>query len=135
MKLVVVDTNAFLRFLLNDIPKQVEEFELLLNQAKKSEITLIIPQIIIFELNFTLIKYYLLPKDEVIKKLQPIIKTPYFKIQDIEIFREAIKLYSGSSNLSFADCFIYYSSEFWKAELFTFDKNLAKLTSIESKVR
>lgn len=126
MNLVVADTNVFLRFLLDDIPQQVKKFEKILKQAKKSEIILIIPQIIIFELNFTLSKYYLLPKQDIIKKLQLIIRTPYFKIQDIEIFREAIQLYS-KSDLSLADCFIYYYSEAWKADLFTFDKDLAKL--------
>lgn len=126
MKLVVADTNAFLRFLLDDIPQQVKKFEKILKQAKKSEIILIVPQIIIFELNFTLSKYYLFPKQDIVSKLQLIIRTPYFKIQDIEIFREAIQLYS-KSNLSLADCFIYYCSQAWKADLFTFDQKLAKL--------
>lgn len=126
MKLVIADTNAFLRFLLNDVPQQVKKFEKILEQAKKSEIILIVPQIIIFELNFTLSKYYLLPKKDIIEKLQQIMKTPYFKIQDIEIFREAIKIYS-KSNLSLVDCFIYYCSQAWKADLFTFDKDLKKL--------
>lgn len=128
MKLVVADTNAFLRFLLDDIPQQVKKFEKILEQAKKSEIILIVPQIIIFELNFTLSKYYLLPKQDIINKLQSIIRTPYFKIQDIEIFRDAIQLYSKSS-LSLVDCFIYYCSKVWEANLFTFDQKLAKIKS------
>lgn len=126
MKLVVADTNAFLRFFLDDIPQQVKKFEKILEQAKKSELILIIPQIIIFELNFTLSKYYLFPKQDIIEKLQSILRTPYFKIQDIEIFREAIQLYS-KSNLSLVDCFIYYCSEAWEASLFTFDQRLAKI--------
>ena len=126
MKLVVADTNAFLRFLLDDIPEQVKKFEKILKQAQKSEITLVVPQIIIFELNFILSKYYLFEKQNVIEKLQSIIKTPYFKIQDIEIFREAMNLYS-KSEVSLADCFIYYCSQAWKADLFTFDKNLEKI--------
>ena len=126
MKLVVADTNAFLRFLLNDIPDQVKRFEKILKQAQKSEITIIVPQIVIFELNFTLSKYYLFPKQIVTEKLQSIIKTPYFKIQDVEIFREALELYS-KSDLSLADCFVYYYSAAWKANLFTFDRKLSKL--------
>ncbi|MDP3974117.1 MAG: PIN domain-containing protein [Candidatus Daviesbacteria bacterium] len=126
MKLVVADTNAFLRFLLNDISEQVKKFEKILKQAQKSEIIIVVPQIIIFELNFILSKYYLFPKQDVVEKLQSIIKTPYFKIQDIEIFREAIKLYA-KSNLSLADSFVYYYCEAWKADLFTFDKKLSNL--------
>lgn len=126
MKLVIADTNAFLRFLLNDIPEQVKRFESLLKKARKSEITLFIPQIVIFELDFTLSKYYLLPKQDVVRKLQSIIKTPYFKIQDTEIFREAIKLYS-ETKLSLPDCFIYCLAQNSKAEIFSFDKKLKRL--------
>lgn len=38
MKQVVPDTNIFLRFILNDNPRQVREFEKLLRQVKKSDI-------------------------------------------------------------------------------------------------
>lgn len=127
MKILFVDANAFLRFLLNDIPKQKKEFEKLLNQAKRSKIKLIIPQIVIFEINFILEKYYGFKKEEIIDKLQVIVETPYLQISDAGIFRDSLKLYS-KSNLSLVDCFIYCSARDSRAELFTFDKNLQKLS-------
>lgn len=41
MKLVVADTNAFLRFLLNDIPQQVKKFEEILKKAKNLKLYLL----------------------------------------------------------------------------------------------
>lgn len=126
MKTFFVDANAFLRFLLNDIPKQKKEFEQLLNKAKKSEVELIVPQIIIFEINFVLKKFYNFSKEEITDKLQSIVKAPYLKVQDREILLNAIKLYS-KNNLSLTDCFLYAKAREEESNIFTFDKNLQKI--------
>lgn len=126
MKKVIADTNAFLRFLLNDVPSQKNKFEELLKLAKNSKITLIIPQILIFELDFILDKYYNFSKEEIVDKLWSIIGTPYLKVQDSDIFQDALLLYS-KSNFSLVDCFLYSDVKKERAELFTFDKNLQKL--------
>ncbi len=126
MKQLIVDTNPFLRFLLNDVPYQKKEFEKLLNQAKKSQITLLVPQIVIFEINFALEKYYQYPKEEIIIKLKSIIEAPYLEVADFQIFLDCLKFYS-ELNLSLVDCFLLTISEQQETELFTFDKNLQKL--------
>jgi uncharacterized protein len=126
MRTIFVDANAFLRFLLNDIPEQKKEFEKLLNLAKASKIKLNVPQIIIFEINFSLQKYYKFSKSEVVDKLQTIIETPYLRIQDGEALRDAVILYS-QNDLSLTDCFLYIKAKEKDAELFTFDKVLKAL--------
>ena len=123
----VIDTNNFLRFLLNDIPEQKKEFEKLIKKAIKSKKSLIVPQIVIFEINFTLEKYYHYPKEEIIEKLQSIISAPYFVVQDSSVFQMSIRLFS-ENNLSLADCFIFAYSKDNQADLFTFDENLKKLS-------
>ena len=126
MKQLIVDTNPFLRFLLNDIPYQKKEFEKLLNQAKKSELTLLVPQIVIFEISFALEKYYQFSKEEIIDKLRSIVEAPYLEVADSHIFRNSIKLYS-ELDLSLVDCFLLAISKQKEVEVFTFDKNLQKL--------
>lgn len=126
MKQVTVDANVFLRLLLNDIHLQVKEAEKLLEQAKKSTIKLHVAQIIIFELNFILDKYYNLPKIEIIDKLKSVVQTPYLEIQDREVFIDALKIFSDS-NISLADSFILAKSKIENWELFTFDKQLNSL--------
>lgn len=126
MKKIVVDTNGFLRFILDDVPAQKKSFEKLLEEAKQNQLVLFVPQIVIFEIEFTLSKYYHFSKEDIIKRLKSIIAASYLDIQDQDIFQTALKLYSGQ-NISFVDCFLKTISERERAELFTFDKKLQKL--------
>lgn len=126
MKSVVLDTNAFLRFLLNDVPAQAAEVSNLFNRAKAKQVKVFIPQIVLFEIHFALDKYYKLSKDEVIQKLGTLLATQYLKIQDKEVFKQTLEIYK-LKNLDFVDCFIKAMSKETDSRLFTFDKNLKKL--------
>ena len=70
MKIYYVDTNVFLRFLLNDIPAQYAIVEELFNKAKNEKVKLVVPQIIIFEIQFVLATLYHLSKPEIIENIQ-----------------------------------------------------------------
>lgn len=123
----IVDTNIFLRLILNDIPKQADEVEKLIKQAQKGHVKLLVPQIIIFEIEFALAKFYKFPKDQIIDKLDSILSAPYFEIQDGGIFKGAIIIYKDK-NLSLVDCFLKAKSDTEETKIFTFDKDLAKLS-------
>lgn len=126
MKTVIVDTNAFLRFFLNDIQKQKKAFESALHKAKRNELILVVPQIILFEIDFILTKYYRFSKGEVIERLESVISTSYLQVQDQGVFRNAIDLYA-KHNIAFVDCFLLSKAKLEEAELFTFDQKLEKL--------
>lgn len=126
MKRFLIDANALLRFLLNDIPSQKKAFEKLLQEAKRKEVALFVPQIVIFEIDFILEKYYQFSKEEIINKLKSIISTSYIQVQDKEYFKRAIELYA-QKNISFADCFLLSKAKIENAELFTFDRKIKKL--------
>lgn len=126
MKSLVFDTNPFLRFFLNDIPEQTEEVNKLFIKAKAKELKIFVPQIVIFEIEFALRKYYKFPKDEVIDKLRIIVTTPYLDIQDIQIFHEAMLLLA-SKNIDFVDCFLLCSAISKNSKIFTFDEDLKKM--------
>lgn len=127
MKKLIIDTNVLLRFLLKNVPHQAEEARKVFKQAEKGEIKLIIPQIVIFEIIFQLIKLYKFEKNKVIEAIKIILNTDYFEIQDNEVFQEALKKFK-LANISFANCFIASYSEKQKGEVFTFDKKLIKLS-------
>jgi|SRR3989338_9030408 len=126
MKQIVVDTNAFLRLFLDDVPQQVKEVEVLLKKARSAQITAYVPQIVIFELNFILDKYYNFKKVEIIDKLKSVIQSPYLHVQDRTILQEALKIYEKNT-VSLADSFVLSFAQEKGAEVFTFDKNLQKL--------
>lgn len=129
MTQVVVDTNAFLRFFLDDIPSQKKEFEKILLQAKKSNNPLTVPNIVIFELNYILNKYYKIEKTEIINKLKGIISSSYFRIETPDLLIETLKVYTNN-NISLADSYILVFAKTKNAKIFTFDKNLQKLAAI-----
>lgn len=126
MKKITADTNSFLRFLLNDIPEQKQAFETIVKQAKLKRISLIVPQIVIFEIEFTLEKFYKFPKEERVEKLESIINMKYFNIQNRILFIKALELFK-KKNLDLADCFIFAYSQNKNSDLFTFDKALKRL--------
>lgn len=129
MKAVVIDTNAFLRLLLNDIPQQADRVEHLIRQAKRKEVRIIVLQIVLFEIDFVLRKYYNFEKQEVIDKLKSLLSASYFVIESINVFQNALILYK-ENNISFADCFLVSKAEVEGADLFTFDQKLKKLRHI-----
>ncbi len=126
MKKNIVDANAFLRYLIKDIPEQERKFEKLLQKAKKSEVILLLPQIIIFEIQFILDKYYHVDKNEIIDKLKLLVSSSYLQIVEREVFQSALVIYT-SENISFVDSFLLAKTIEEKAELFTFDQKLQKL--------
>lgn len=126
MKSIVPDANIFLRFLLNEIPSQVKKAEIIFGQAKKKEIEIIVPQIVIFEVHFTLDKYYKFDKKDITEKLRSLLSVDFFKINDQTIFLKALDLWV-TKNISFSDAFLISFCEENNGELFTFDKKLNKL--------
>lgn len=126
MSRFIIDANAFLRLLLNDIPSQADQVEKILRHAKENRVELLTPQIVIFELAFALDKYYHFPKEQVIDKLKAILSTKYLKIQNREVLKKAIELFSYRQ-VSLVDCFLVCFAGQEKASIFTFDKKLKKL--------
>jgi len=120
------DTNPILRFLLNDIPAQSNKTRELMAKARAGDTEIVVDQIVVFEVEFALRKYYKLSKAEVIDTLGSLMVTPYLKIQDADIFSETLAMFSAAS-LSFVDCFLICHAKSHNFSLFTFDKDLQKL--------
>lgn len=123
MKIYYVDTNVFLRFILKDNVQQYKTVRGLFKKAKDQEVKLLVPQIVIFEINFILGKVYHIGKEEIIQQLESLLSTYYFHIQNDEIFKDALRLFKISNN-SLVDCFLILKAKLEKAELFTFDQKL-----------
>ena len=123
MRTIIIDTNSILRFLLDDIPEQNAEVQKLFRQAKKTNLEIIVSEIVIFEIHFILEKYYLFRKEEIIEKLGIIVSSNYLNIESRELFISALKLYR-KNNISLVDCFLLVKAEIENAELFTFDDKM-----------
>lgn len=126
MKLYYVDTNVFLRYLLKDNPQQCTQAEELFEKAKNKKVKLVVPQIILFEIQFVLSRTYRLPKQEVVESLSSLLAVEYFHIQNKDVLKNTLTIFEGSTN-SLVDCFLFVVADRAKAELFTFDKKLKNL--------
>lgn len=133
MKNVILDTNVFIRLFLDDIPTQTKAVEQLFQEAKEKKKKLLVPQIVLFEIAFTLEKYYGFPKQIVLEKLKAIIVAEYLSIQNREVFKKAITLFTGQS-ISLADCFVLCYAIQREGEFFSFDRKLLSLYKQQSRV-
>ena len=125
MRRIIVDTNVFLRFLLGDIPSQKKEAENLFKMARKGSIEIIVPQIIIFEIEFISRKYYRFSVAEISSKIKSLLNAEYFQISERLLFLKSLEIYQ-SKNISFVDSFLISFAELEDLELFSFDKKLLK---------
>ena len=71
---IFADTNLFLRFLTNDVPKQAEAFESLLIRAGNGELTFITNSMVVAEIVWTLESFYRLDKKVIQTNILAILK-------------------------------------------------------------
>lgn len=117
--MTVIDTNALLRFLLNDIPLQARRVEHLLN----TEGEIFIPVVVFTELDYVLRKGYNFARASIVVALRRLLALEHTSTANFVL--EAIDLYSQSS-LDLANCLITAEARVKNADLFTFDKKLLK---------
>src|SRR3989344_662794 len=73
MRSMLVDTNAWLRYLLRDNDSQYKEMVLLMKRMKKGEIELILTNEVMLEICYVLQSFYKIDKDKISKELSNLI--------------------------------------------------------------
>jgi len=126
MKILFVDTNIFLRFLLGDIPPQTERAKGYFENAKKGRVNLAVCQIVIFEIAFALEKLYSFSKEDIINSIKTIVTMPYLKVEDKVVFLETLNLY-GRKNIDFVDAFLFCKAKNQGGEVLSFGRDFRKL--------
>lgn len=121
MKRVLVDTNAWLRYLLRDNDIQYKEMALLMKKMKKGEVELVLVNEVMLEICYVLKSFYKIDKNKISKELSNLVLVKGIIVDNI--WKAVLPKY-GQENLSLLDILIkcLASSNGW--ELFTFDKKL-----------
>jgi len=101
---LLVDTNVFLKFLTKDDSKKYDRCHKLFQYLVSGKVKLCVSEIVIFEIIWTLLTYYNLPKEEVIIKITSILNTKNLEIYNKRILVEAIALYARK-NIDFIDAY------------------------------
>lgn len=121
-----LDTNALLRFMLNDIPQQAHATKKLFIEAKREKCIVYVSLLVFVEAVFVLSRLYKLDKKVICEKLAGIITLPFLEITERSLLLAGIKMYKDNT-ISFIDSLLLYDAKTHQTSLFSFDKALLKL--------
>lgn len=121
MREILVDTNAWLRYLLQDIDIQCKEMTLLMKKMKKGEVRLILINEVMLEICYVLKSVYKLEKEKIYRGLSDLILVKGIVVNGV--WKTVLPIYS-QKNLSLLDILLKYLADSNEWELFTFDKKL-----------
>lgn len=120
------DTNVFLRFLLKDNPQLSKKAKYYFTQAKSGTIKIIVLSEILLEIEYVLRKVYRQSRQSISKKLASLIKSPYFEIEEKNLWISIIEYYQ-KKNLDLVDLLLFEKAKANNAKVLTFDQRLAKI--------
>jgi len=124
---IFVDTNYFLRLLLDDnLDQSTQAKELFLNGAR-GKIKLFTSSIVFFEIFWVLKSFYKKEKSGLVITLTKILKMNFIELTERDILLKAVELYA-EKNLDLEDCYNVVFSIILKADKFmTFDVKLSRI--------
>ncbi len=118
-----LDTNIFIRFLTNDIPKKAEACEKIFKKAVEKKQTLFTTDLVIAEIVWVLESIYELQKEEIQDKVEKILNTPNLICPHKDLILSALTIYS-EKNIDYIDAYnTLMLREKGIEELYSYDKN------------
>jgi predicted nucleic-acid-binding protein len=118
-----LDTNAILRLILNDIPKQSAAVAALVSNPKDSYV---VTDLAVVEVEYALRNHYGFNREQIKDTLGNFLFHPSIKTNTI-LVKKVFTMYLAYSQLSFTDCCLAVHAEVDDAKpLWTFDQKLAK---------
>ena len=93
----VLDTNIFLRVLINEEEKSFQASLGLLKEIKQKKHTALVPDIVLSEIVWTLKSYYGFPKPKIIEAVQSILNLRGVEIIDGYNYRTAFSLFKENN--------------------------------------
>ena len=107
-KIPFIDANVFLRFLIFDRqnPQLSKKAKRVIEKIQKGEITVQLHILTIAEVVFVLEHFYEVEKNEIRKKVEPILSLEHLIFSEKVFVLEALRLYQ-EKNVDFADSYTY----------------------------
>ncbi len=121
-KKIFVDTNIFLRYLINDDVSISDKIEDVFKKASSGKILLITSSLVIIEIIFVLESYYDKSKKDIETAVLKIMNTKGLEIKDSDIILDALNYYLHK-NIDFVDAYnAFFMKEHNIADILTLDK-------------
>lgn len=121
----VVDANVILRYLLADQPDHFRKANQFMGQVKTGEIGVFIPEGVIIECVYVLLKFYKVPRPEIVESLVGILNYKGVINENRSILIKSLRLFL-EKNGDIVDAMVYTISKEYGWSCFTFDKDLMK---------
>jgi predicted nucleic-acid-binding protein len=117
-----MDTNLFIRYLVNDDPGKADRVEKLLEQATSEKIRLVTADLVIAEVIWVLESAYGLKNTEITPMVKGILATPGIEVTNADLIGRSLDYYE-SFNIDFIDGYIAAVMDKMKiTEIYSFDK-------------
>ena len=122
-----IDTNIFIKFLVNDIPQKADACEKIFKNAVARKETLFTTEMVIAEIIWVLESYYELSQLEVQEKVEKILNTPNLICPHKDLILNALTIY-GEKNIDYIDA---YNALILKnkgiTELYSYEKHIDRM--------
>ena len=126
-----MDTNVFLRFLLNDDPEKADACEMLFRKAINGEEALFTTEMVIAEIVWVLESYYELSRSDIREKVEKILNTQNLDCPNREIIINSLAAYEVK-NIDYIDA---YNASILKTkgidEVYSYDRHYDRITRIK----
>lgn len=124
MNQCLIDTNALLRFLLNDNQVQAQQVKEVFHKAKTSLIKVTIPTVVVVEVVYVLTKFYGFGRTDVSEKLLYLLDNPYIYFDKHDFIKSTLIQWKNQSNLSFVDILVIEEALATGSDIVTFDQKM-----------
>ena len=121
-KKIFVDTNIFLRYLINDNKTISDKIEEIFKKASSGKILLVANSLVIIEIIFVLESYYDKSKKEIETAILKIMNTKGLEVKDSGLILDALNFYLYK-NIDFVDAYnAFFMKEYSLTDILTLDK-------------
>lgn len=124
----LIDTNLIIRFLVNDDPQKVSKVEKLLKNKRNKNILL---DTIVAEIIWVLSSYYSIDKTEIVEKIRSLIHVDTVECNTF-LLNRALTLWD-ENNISYIDAYLAAVSELGNIVLYSYDRKLIAISTINVK--
>ena len=126
-KTTILDTNVILRYLLNDHPQHFQLAQAFMADVISGKTTVYIPDSVLAECVYVLLKVYKVPKSKVCEVLTGILSYAGSSQVNREILIKSLQLFS-EHNVDVVDAIVHTTAKQQDWDVFSFDQDIKKFS-------
>lgn len=127
----IIDANILLRFLTNDDPDKADQCQILLKRIEAQEEEVLLPDIILADIIWTLQSFYKQPKVRIRELIMPLLSLKGLRFSSKEVAYRALAFYV-EHNIDWTDAFVAAQMiARGRAEIYSYDRDFEKIKEIK----